>query len=88
MLYNNTILLPRIRVINIVSESSDGRRRGHAREGWITYGTRVRRSGAETALQQEVQPEVNNAVLRNSTKSPKASLPIQLLLSVQSLPHW
>jgi hypothetical protein len=50
----------RIRVMNVVSESSGARRRRHAREGWITYGTRVRRSGAETALQLEVTPEVNN----------------------------
>ena len=48
----------RIRVMDVISESSARRGRRHAEERWITYGSRTRRSGPSTALQIEVLPEV------------------------------
>merc|ERR1711892_1253199 len=50
----------RIRVMNVISESSAKRRKRHAEEGWIIHGTRMRRSASGLSLQLEVEPEVDS----------------------------
>ena len=51
----------RIRIMNVISESAGQRRRRHAEHGFVVHGNyRTRRDDhVSTALQFEVQPEVN-----------------------------
>ena len=55
----------RIRVMNVISESSARRRRRHVEDNWVVYGKlRRRREGGatENRLQLEIEPEIDSNV--------------------------